>query len=455
MDVPIKQDLFRRLLHEKFEGSQKALCAAAGISKSACSRASLGGPISWNNCVQLARAFGLEGERELVDEEQVGVASGSVSAGKSNLHSQEADDARIAPFCPPPLVGRADDLAEMTRRIERGLPSDGDLAVQVIVPVRGLPGVGKTALVSTLWYQDDIHHRFSRALYAAVGNVPRSRIRTRLLDILHAWGKALELRPVSLAESVTSATDLLRIHFADKPLLIILDDVWDQDAARQLMIGGGKSATLITTRDNDVARQLAPACGDIYTLKCLSPEESLELLSRLAAPVVKRHPTECAELAERLHGLPFALQIAGRDLLAGFERREDVPTLIHRIFDLSVLLEREAPSDMTSVISDSSTTVAALLSHSTTRLSEIDYQRFAILGTLPPEPATFSLRLLEKVWECPADDAALTIQTLEGRGLLECSGKQRYHLHSLLKAYAQTLGRGSRIPDRGHADEPA
>lgn len=434
----VKVDVFSKHLHRSFDGCQKKLCASSTVKKTVCSRASNGGPISHRNLHLLTKAFGLSDVSELGEKRRAPSPANKLSTCDST-NDDRGSELRIAPTYPSLLVGREDDLGELRRRIKNGLPSDSDRPVQVIVPIRGLPGVGKTALVSSLWYQNEVQSQFSQTLYASVGSVPPNRLRARLSDILRAWGHALNLPAVKSAESLTLASDLLRLHFANESILIVLDDLWDRDAARQLMIGGGKSATLITTRDNQVARQLAPACGDIYTLNCLSRDASLELLSRLAAPVVSEYSEACSRLLDRLYGLPFAIQLVGRDLNTAFERNDDIPEIINSILGLGDLLEREAPPDMLPVIEESSSTVAAILSHSTSRLSEVDLKRFAVLGGLPAEPATFTRQLLQAVWECSADDVAATVQNLEGRGLIECSHPQNYQLHSLMKGFAHSL----------------
>ncbi len=381
MSVRFCGDLFHRLLEERFGGIQNQLAQAAGVGRTVVSRAAAGEPISRANFARLREALGLPDDA-LVDESDG--QPPSWSRGGTALSG-------TAPPPPPLLIGRESDLRELERRIVAGLPADGDQAVQVIVPIRGLPGVGKTALVGGLCARRSATRTFRCVLHAAVGNVPRHRLGERLLRILRSWGAALDHPGARNADGVEVAAAQLRRALADRRTLIVLDDVWHRDAATRLMVGGRESATLITTRDHDLARQLTPGCGELFTLDCLRAGDARTLLRRFAKHAVERHPAECDALLERLGGLPLAIQIAGRDLLAAAEREESIPEAIRAVCDLGALLERDVPADMAAVVGDSSPTVAALLSRSVKRLPPADQGRFALLGRIPSEPASFAL----------------------------------------------------------------
>ncbi len=135
-------------------------------------------------------------------------------------------------------------------------------------------------------------------------------------------------------------------------------------------MGGPACALLLTTRLPDVARAVAPADGDIYTLRVLSGEKALELLQTLAPDVVREHSTVCQDLVNDLEGLPLAIQVAGRLLQTEHSYGFSVVTLLADIRAGAKLIEAQAPADRTEVANDTTPTIAALLSKSTDRLDD-------------------------------------------------------------------------------------
>lgn len=438
-NLRVNSQVFETLLERVFDGSQKMLAAKAGLDKNVVSRAGLGEAIRCDNLVKISRALELDRVEDLIHVDDLLSTQASSVVEASKVPVCMSDDSPLtAPHLASRLVGRENDLVEIHRRLEESAPRQDSQVMQVIVPIRGLPGVGKTAVAANLWYSSrGSSSRYRQTLYASVGNVAPNRMRARLLSILQTWGRLLEERAAQCAESVTEAASMLRNALAEQAVFVVLDDVWDADVVRSLMVGGPGSATLVTTRDNEIARTVTHSQSGIYTLNCLGEAESFELLETLAGSVVREHRHECLSLVAKLDGLPLALQIAGRELLAAADRHEDIPLTIASILDLGRLILRKLPLSMDALLADASPTVAALLSKSTQRLSPDDLHRFVMLGHLPPEPATFTSKFMASVWSCPQDAAAKTVSTFEARGLIECVGPDRFQLHGLLKVFAQ------------------
>jgi hypothetical protein len=221
--------------------------------------------------------------------------------------------------------------------------------------------------------------------------------------------------------------------------LIVVDDVWDSSHAIPFLVGGGKSTALIATRESGVARELSPKASDVYTLDCLSLDESLTLFEHLAPEAVRSCPNECRELAEKLEGLPLALQVAGRMLHEVTEHGDDVPRLVAELDDLTKLFERKAPAAMADFGQFSTPTVAAVFEKSTDRLSPRVRERFALLGDIPPEPASFSLEYLVEYWETDVEDARKTMNELLDRGLCKAVSARHFQVHGVLAALAKSL----------------
>ena len=337
-----------------------------------------------------------------------------------------------APPLPGLVVGRDQDIAEIKKRLLRDSKS-----VQVLIAIRGLPGVGKTTLASQVAH--DLSPQFHHILYTAIGQLQRTRARSEILSRLRAWCTAIGKGPRHLPQTVEEARGILTAALRDLRCLLIIDDVWMPEHATPFLVGGRASASVITTRDNAVARDVAPTAPDIHHLRCLDFAQSLELLSLLARPVVQRYRSNMEALAHRLEGLPLALQVAGRTLQAEYDRHGDIPRLLADVEDLTNLLKSTAPVEFRNVLNESSPTIAALLAKSTDWIGATARRRFAMLGVFPADPATFSLTVASGFWKISEKEARDSLGELVDRGLLSATGSGRYQLHSVLAAHARSL----------------
>lgn len=268
-------------------------------------------------------------------------------------------------------------------------------------------------------------------LWAALGPNPQ------VVAGLTAWARTLALDGLSRLSDVAELSRHLARHLADKRMLLIVDDVWDERDAIPFVVGGHGCAHLITTRLPRVAEALAPTPEAIYRLPVLGEESALELLRTLAPGVVRDHPVECRELVRELEGLPLALQVAGHLLQAEARLGWDVADLLAELRSGLVLLRQDAPPDLVDLASQTIPTVAVLLKRSTGRLDASTRDCFALLGVFPSKPATFDLEALGAVWEVP--DPRSTVRVLVDRGLLEPVGEGRFQMHALLVLHARAL----------------
>ena len=336
----------------------------------------------------------------------------------------------LLPPLPSLIVGRDQALVELKMRLS-ALPEIG-ASVQVVTAMRGWPGVGKTTLAAWLAHDPEIQKTFpDGVLWVSLGTAPN------LLSELSSWGRALKSESLQNARDLKQARELLAGLLQDKHMLLILDDVWEAEHAAPFLTGGRGCATLITTRLNDIARELVLP-DQIYVLPVLTVESALELLGKLAPKVVQEHPTEARELMEALEGLPLAIQVAGRllqsELASGFGVRE----LMNELQKGAALLKANVPLDRRDLVNETTPTVAALLFTSLEKLDDQIREDYAYLGVFAPQPATFDLDAMAFVWE--VEDPRPIVRTLVDRGLLEyISEIQRYQMHALLVMLAKTL----------------
>jgi transcriptional regulator with XRE-family HTH domain len=166
-------------------------------------------------------------------------------AEKANLG---ADVIRKAERGEPVWLGTAARIANALGKPldELTAPAGESIALQTLVTVHGLPGVGKTTTAARLAHDLTIRSAFEGCLWVSLGESPDP------LTELKAWARALGL-DLDQEKDVKYARARLTAHVSQKALLIIIDDVWTPAPAFDLMVGGPRCATLVTTRVPDVA----------------------------------------------------------------------------------------------------------------------------------------------------------------------------------------------------------
>ena len=337
----------------------------------------------------------------------------------------------LSPILPTLFVGREKAIEDLRQKI--CLQDNNKRNIQVITAVRGWPGVGKTTLASVLSRDDTIVNHFSGCvLWVSLG------VKPKVLPLLISWGTALGIEKIKKAKTSKEASGILSTFLRDKESFLVIDDVWEASDALYFMVGGDKSATLVTTRIPSVTSMLTSSPDQIYVLEQLDETASLEIISTLAPIVVKNYPQEIHRLIEKLEGLPLALRIAGMLLQTEFNSGFDVKKLIEEICSSRRILMEATPDDPYTLSGSTTPTVENLLYRSLDSLDQETIRCFALLGVLAPAPASFRKSQIETIWQC--SDAETKIKNLIGRGLLEYNSEQQtYQMHSLLVMLAQSL----------------
>lgn len=339
----------------------------------------------------------------------------------------------IPPLVPPlprKLIGRHEVLAALKERL---LAADQPK----VIALSGLPGVGKTTILSALAYDEAVRTAFpDGVLWAGLGPSPN------LAALLSGWGLALGLKLEEMARlnSVEKLARTLGALIAARRCLLVIDDAWQIECALAFKIGGIQSAHLLTTRSNQLAFQFAQS--STFHLPELSPEEAVDLLKILAPDVVGQELEKAQQLAQLAGYLPLALILIGHYLqsqaLTGQPRR--VRQALEHIQDVATRMRlakcygpTEAPP---ALLPGKSLSLEAAISVSDEALLAEAQLALRCLAVFPPKPNSFS----EKMALAVAAASAEILDALVDAGLLECYAQGRYVLHQAIADYVRLQG---------------
>lgn len=326
--------------------------------------------------------------------------------------AQLASLARRHTLPPPPttFVGRVADLETLREmRAQSG--------TAVITGLRGMGGIGKTALALVLAHEWKDQYPAAQIWLDGRGTHANPPSAAALLAQAIQAFQPDRKPPEERRELETLYYSLLQHH----PSLIVLDNASSAEQAGGLTPPPG-SALIVTCRHNFMVGKTAA----LYVGK-LSDAEATELLRELYPAL---NDADAAALVKLCCGLPLALKLAGSHLAMDAREQADVSDYItdQRSGRLATL-DADAP-DANEI------TISETLRLSEERLTEPERTAWRKLAVFA---SSFDARAAESI--AGADKALLT--RLERRSLLEREENQRFVLHDLAIDYAlERLGEG-------------
>ena len=293
-------------------------------------------------------------------------------------------------------------------------------------------GVGKTTLAKALAHHPEVEAELpDGTLWAGLGPEPN------VMAELAAWGAQCG-EDFSNYDWHGARSAALSTLLHGKRALLVVNDVWQADSARYFLVGGLGCRTLITTRDDSVARALAERTGRRAT--ALTEEAALSLLRKIAPDAVSADEEGARGLVAELGGLPLALTLAGRMIAGECEAGMGVAGALGELKK-----EREARLGLTGAekrpgLAAAELSLRAVLGISYERLpDEATKRAFRFLGAFGPSPLTFSLEGATAIWGMEDRPAQKTLAALVGRALVEPMEGGRYSLHTTLADFAESL----------------
>nr|XP_023875884.1 putative disease resistance protein RGA1 [Quercus suber]XP_023875885.1 putative disease resistance protein RGA1 [Quercus suber]XP_023875886.1 putative disease resistance protein RGA1 [Quercus suber]XP_023875887.1 putative disease resistance protein RGA1 [Quercus suber]XP_023875888.1 putative disease resistance protein RGA1 [Quercus suber]XP_023875889.1 putative disease resistance protein RGA1 [Quercus suber]XP_023875890.1 putative disease resistance protein RGA1 [Quercus suber] len=205
------------------------------------------------------------------------------------------------------VVGREDDKNKIIN-----LLLDSNTVENVsIIPIVGIGGLGKTTLAQLIYNDKIVKNNFELKLWICVSD--NFDLKHIVKQILESLGNRKD------EESLEILQNNLRGKLNGKKYFIVLDDVWNEDRdkwllLKNLLVGGARgSRILITTRSKNVAK--ITTTNSPYSLKVLSKEKAWNLFVKMAF-VRGQEPTENfskigKKIVEKCYGLPLAIRTIG------------------------------------------------------------------------------------------------------------------------------------------------
>ncbi|CAN4090452.1 unnamed protein product [Withania somnifera] len=201
------------------------------------------------------------------------------------------------------VIGFDEEAEKVIKRLIEGL------ACLDVVPVVGMPGLGKTTLARKIYNDPKIPHQFFSCIWVFIGQSCVKR--DILLNILKGFTRRIEefhdKNEAEIAEEI-------RGHVANGgKCLIVLDDVWNSDVVDFVKTvfpeNNRGHRIMMTTRHVDVARSVNI---DPHNLKFLDQKESFQLLENRAFGI-SRCPVELVEhgeaIVENCSGVPLTIVV--------------------------------------------------------------------------------------------------------------------------------------------------
>jgi tetratricopeptide (TPR) repeat protein len=361
----------------------------------------------------------------------VPVKPAQLPADLPSFVGREAELARtralLEGHCPQDPYDRGDTEGPGGQDGPRGPFGPEDGRTVVTGAISGMAGVGKTTLAIRLAhtlagrFPDGHLYVNLRGFHPALDPLSPSEAMRHLVE-------GLGVPPQQLPEGTEALTALYRSLFADRRMLVLLDNARDSEQVRPLLPAASGCLAIITSRHRLDGLVVTDDVRFI-PLDLLTRAEGVQLLvRRLGDRRVAAEPEAAADIVDLCGRLPLALAIVGARAVAhpSFPLASIAAELREGQGNLDVFTSRDARADVRSVFSWS----YRALSPAAARLF-----RLLSLHAAPDigVPAAASLAAL------PPRETRIRLGELVEHHLLFEVAPGRFGAHELLRAYAAEL----------------
>ena len=350
------------------------------------------------------------------DMSQMIQVSGNYHTAETDERSQRGAAVRALPRDVATFTGRIRELEQLTSNAEQA-------QVVVIHAVDGMPGVGKTALVTRAAHL--LAERFSDGqLFVSLHAHTPGRQPTEPGAVLAALLASTGMGPREIPPGFDARVHRWRDRLAGKRVLLVLDDAADRAQIEPLLPGTSGCLVLVTSR-----RRLIGFDGaEPLSLDTLPPDQSALLFTRLAHrnPVAESEADAITELVRLCGHLPLAVALAAGRL--AHHPAWGIPQFAD---------EFTGARDRLAELSAGDRAVAAAFEVSYRDLSVGQQRLFRRLGLYPgADIDAYAAAALDDI---PLTAARAQLDALYTDHLIDEPLPGRYRMHDLIRAYAQVL----------------
>jgi DNA-binding SARP family transcriptional activator/tetratricopeptide (TPR) repeat protein len=379
---------------------------------------------------QAAAVAVYEGLRRRLDEE-LGVYPGAeVAQAHQRLLRQDVPGSELAVDPVATMRTLPRDVAAFTGRDTelRGLVATAAGAARVVAihAVDGMPGVGKTALVT-------------RAAHLLAGDFPDGQLFVGLhahtpglapadpAEVLAGLLACTGLDPREIPAGLEARAQRWRGRLAGRRVLLVLDDAAGQDQVEPLLPGAEGCLVLVTSRRRLIALEGAQPLA----LDTLPPGQAAELFARLSRRVPDGPGTAVvADLVGLCGYLPLAIA-----LLAG--RLAHHPGWTITGFAADFAADRDRLAELAAGDRPGDPAVAAAFQMSYADLAAGPQRLFRLLGLHPG--ADLDVYAAAALAGVPLPRARQDLEALYADHLIDEPAPGRYRFHDLIGEYARSL----------------
>ncbi|GAA5071577.1 hypothetical protein GCM10023319_02910 [Nocardia iowensis] len=336
-------------------------------------------------------------------------------------------DVRRRPWMAPPL-DRMVERPELGERLVAALTAPGTSEVGLSTGLHGAGGFGKTRLATWACHRREVERRYPGGLlWVTLGQEVRgANLAGRINDLTTALGGE---RP-AISDPDAAGAELGRLLDAREPVLLVVDDVWEESQLRPFRFGGRTCTRLVTTRIPD----LLPPTGAHIPVDAMSGDQARELIADGVSGLPEDMVERLASLAGRW---PVLLNLINAALRRRIARGQPVELAAE---DIVYRLSAEGPAAFDPARADDrSRAVAATVETSFALLTPADRQRCLDLAIFP-EDVDIPLTVLGLLWT--GGSVETSCEELASLGLvtdyrLDPPGP-RLVVHDVMRAYLRT-----------------
>lgn len=302
------------------------------------------------------------------------------------------------------------------------------------VGVQGMGGIGKSVIAAALARDREVRQSYPDGImWISFGqNLAQDELISRLRQLVrHLGGEAT-------FQSLQEGQSVMRELLQKKAVLLVMDDVWRANDAKEFDHFGPRCRMLVTTRDKRILDTLH---GELVPVSLFTEAEALQLLADAVGLEIPALPAEARVVVDECGLLPLAIALSGGMAKAGHSWQDIVDAL--READLEWPENREA-------LNETHRSIWNAMKASYDALPDIEKPRFAELAVFATDVAVPEAAV-HTFWnytgQLNARDCTKLLISLAERSLIRLdqransdAGIQRcISLHDLLHDFAERV----------------